>query len=127
MYYEDVEWCYRARLLGFRMLAAPKAVVFHAFGGSMGPTGHSEGLTPRKLSNVVYGRQHFALKLLKKYLARFLRNYIIEDVLNFTRYFFSGNFGLARAYLTGWSNFIKTLPAILGQRRLLPGQPCGIG
>ncbi len=119
MYYEDVEWCYRARLLGFRILAAPSAVIFHAFGGSHGSTGHSEGMTPRKLSNVVYGRQRFAIKLLKKFLVRFLRNYIMEDLLNFIRYFFSGNFANARAYLTGWSNLIRTLPAILGQRRLL--------
>jgi hypothetical protein len=119
LYYEDVEWCYRARLLGFRILAAPMAVIFHAFGGSIGSTGHSEGLTPHKLSNVVYGRYRFAIKLLKKYLPRFLRNYIIEDLLNFIRYFWSGNFRLARAYLTGWSNFFKTFPVILGQRRLL--------
>ncbi len=119
MYYEDAEWCYRARLLGFRILAAPKAVIFHAFGGSLGSTGHSEGITPRKLSNVVYGRQRFAIKLLKKYLPRFVRNYLFEDILNFIRYFFTGSFTLARAYFRGWSNLIKTLPAILGQRRLL--------
>jgi GT2 family glycosyltransferase len=119
MYYEDVEWCYRARLLGFRILAAPSAVIFHAFGGSLGSTGHSEGMTPRKLSNVVYGRQRFALKLLHKFLVRFLRNYIIEDLLNFIRYFFSGNFGNAYAYLTGWSKVMKTLPSILSQRHLL--------
>ena len=119
MYYEDVEWCYRARLSGFKVLAAPKAIVYHAFGGTMGPSGHSEGLTPPKLSNVVYGRLHFALKLLKRYLARFLRNYIIEDVLNSIRYISTGNFGLARAYLTGWRKFLKALPALLSQRRLL--------
>jgi hypothetical protein len=105
--------------VGFRILAAPLAVIYHAFGGSVGSTGHSKGLTPSKLSNVVYGRQRFAIKLLKKYLPHFLRNYIIEDLLNFFRYFFTGNFTYARAYMRGWSNVIKTLPGILGQRRLL--------
>ena len=119
LYYEDVEWCYRARLLGFKILVAPMAVIFHAFGGSVGSPGQPEGITPRKLSNVVYGRHRFAIKLLKKYLPRFLINYLIEDLLNFIRYFFTGNFTLAQAYLTGWSNLIKTMPAILGQRRLL--------
>lgn len=30
MYYEDVDWCFRAGLLGFKFLTAPRAVVYHA-------------------------------------------------------------------------------------------------
>lgn len=30
MYYEDVDWCFRAGVLGFRFLTAPRAVVYHA-------------------------------------------------------------------------------------------------
>ena len=36
MYYEDVEWCYRARLLGLRILLAPQAVIYHALGSRVG-------------------------------------------------------------------------------------------
>ncbi|RMF50520.1 MAG: glycosyltransferase family 2 protein, partial [Anaerolineae bacterium] len=33
LYYEDSEWSYRARLMGWRIVAAPQAVVYHAYGG----------------------------------------------------------------------------------------------
>ena len=33
IYYDDVEWSYRARLMGYKTMLAPKSVVFHAFGG----------------------------------------------------------------------------------------------
>lgn len=29
MFYEDVDWCYRANLLGYKFFTAPKAVVYH--------------------------------------------------------------------------------------------------
>ena len=119
MYYEDAEWCYRARLLGYKILAAPQAIVHHAFGGSGGPIGQSEGLSQNKLANVVYGRLRFSLKLLDKQLPRFVRNYLAEDCLNFFRYLSTGKWTLARAYLAGWKKTLASLPAILSQRRLL--------
>jgi GT2 family glycosyltransferase len=119
MYYEDVEWCYRARLLGFKVLAAPQAVIHHAFGGTGGPTGQSEGLSPSKLANVVYGRLRFVLKLLKQRRALFLRNYLAEDLLSFIRYLSTGKWAMARAYLVGWSNLLRSLPKLLKQRRFL--------
>lgn len=33
-YYEDVDWCYRANLLGFKFHSAPKAVVYHRHSAS---------------------------------------------------------------------------------------------
>ncbi len=119
MYYEDVEWCYRARLKGFKVLAAPKAVIFHAFGGSLGSMGHAEGIPPEKLANVVYGRQRFAIKLLDRYLMRFSRNFIAEDWRNFIRYFITRDFAHAKSYLRATSALLKTLPSILAERRRL--------
>ncbi|MBN2146106.1 MAG: glycosyltransferase family 2 protein [Anaerolineales bacterium] len=119
MYYEDSEWCYRARLLGFKVIAAPQAIIYHAFGGTAGPTGQSEGLSPRKLTNVVYGRLRFATKLLRKRLLRFLRNYLAEDILSLFRYLGSGKWPLARAYLSGWKLLLHDLPGILRLRRNL--------
>jgi len=34
-YYEDTDWSYRARLQGFRLAPAPRALVFHKFSASM--------------------------------------------------------------------------------------------
>jgi hypothetical protein len=122
MYYEDVEWCYRARLLGFKVLAAPKAVIHHAFGGVIGPAGEkipsgaSEGLTPRKLAHAIYGRQRFIARLLKSRYREFLKNYLREDWASYRNYRRLGNRDLAHAYLVGWSRFLNSLPGLLRQR-----------
>lgn len=118
MYYEDSEWSYRARLLGFKVLAAPQAVIYHAFGGKV-PTGEESGLAPGKLRRVVYGRLRFAVKLLGESLPRFLRNYLLEDWTNFHRALAQGQWATARAYLGGWGDFLRSLPALRGERRAL--------
>jgi len=53
-FYEDADWSFRARLAGYRLLAAPRARAFHAFGGSY-PVG-------AKLALVVKNRQRFVLR-----------------------------------------------------------------
>ena len=118
MYYEDSEWSYRARLLGYQVRAAPQAVVYHAFGGRV-PTGEESGLSPRKLRNVVFGRQRFALKLAGKYLPRFLRNYLLEDWTNFNRALVQHDGATAHAYVGGWLDVLRKLPALLRERRSL--------
>jgi len=118
MYYEDTEWSYRGRLLGYRIYAAPKSVVYHAFGGRV-PGGQDNGLSTTKLTNVVYGRLRFSIKLLDRYLGRFLRNYLIEDLTNLLRSLLHGNWAIPRAYLRGWYRLGKDLPKILIERKTL--------
>ncbi|GMR11326.1 MAG: glycosyltransferase [Anaerolineae bacterium] len=116
MYYEDSEWCYRARLLGYSIAAAPHAVVYHAFGGREG--GDDKGLTPFKLRNVAYGRLRFAVKLLQpRFAARFLWNYLNEDVRNLIVAVAKRDLGIGRAYVHAWLKLIRDLPDIIPQRR----------
>lgn len=83
LYYEDSEWCYRARLLGYSILAAPKAIVFHAF-GSRTPSSQDAGISADRLQRVVYGRLRFARKLLtNRYQRMFMNRYLLEDTLRF--------------------------------------------
>jgi len=83
LYYEDNEWCYRARLLGYSILAAPKAIVYHAF-GSRTPTSQDAGISAVRLQRVVYGRLRFAGKLLSnRYQRMFMNRYLLEDTLRF--------------------------------------------
>jgi GT2 family glycosyltransferase len=103
MYYEDSEWCYRARLLGWHVLAAPQAVVYHAFGGRV-PTGHEEGLTPFKLRNVVYGRMRFTHKIPAEMFNRFARTYRAEDWANVTHALLRGQWDTVRAYGQAWAD-----------------------
>lgn len=118
MYYEDGEWSYRARLLGFEIRAAPQAVIYHAFGGRV-PAGEDSKLAPRKLRNVVYGRFRFALKIVGDYLGQFLRNYILEDWTNFYLALIQRDWSSAKAYLSGWFDIIRDLPGLLKARKSL--------
>lgn len=111
LYYEDAEWCYRARSLGMIIRSAPQAVVFHAFGGRR-PSGQADPLTPRKLERVAYGRLRFAYKLADKSLPRFLRNYALEDLLNGTRAFFRLKWSMIQAYGAAWSKFFREWPEL---------------
>ena len=118
MYYEDSEWSYRARLLGYPVYLAPGALVYHAFGGKV-PGGNDEGLTARKLRNVVYGRMRFALKLVGRRLGTFLRNYWLEDFANLLRMLLRSDLASARAYLDAWRDVLHDLPEIRASRKQL--------
>lgn len=118
MYYEDSEWSYRARLLGFRIFVAPRAVVYHAFGGRV-PTGDERELAPTKLRNVVYGRLRFAIKLLDKNLLHFLRNYLVEDCLYLVRALLAWKLAHFKVILAAWFRILKDLTGILAERRTI--------
>ncbi len=107
MYYDDPEWAYRARLMGFKVLAAPQAVVYHAFGGRT-PSGALELLTPQKLKNAVYGRLRFVYKLLDDKRSELLRNHSREDLRRFVAALIGLRWAEAGAYASGWSLFLKT-------------------
>jgi len=121
MYYEDTDWCYRARVMGFKVVPAHTAIVYHAFGGKV-PGGETDGLTPRKLRNVAYGRYRFTFRIIEKNLLRFLRNYWLEDWANFTRMVVKGDFQSARAYLGAWGKAIRDYREFMWIRKLLNEQ-----
>ncbi len=97
LYYEDSDWCYRARLLGWRILAAPKAVVYHAF-GSHTPDSHKARMTPDKYSQVTYGRYRFVRKIIGERRYRFFGGYLIEDSLSLFFFLIRGDFSYLLAY-----------------------------
>jgi GT2 family glycosyltransferase len=102
MYYEDVAWCYRARRLGFDIVSAPDAVVYHAFGSRLA-SGDEPGLTPRKLAHVVYGRVRFASTALGGPTGRRFREaYLREDLANVRVMARRGDLAGVRAYARAW-------------------------
>ena len=121
LYYEDSEWCYRARLFGWRIRPAPRAVIFHAM-GETGSDVPDSGLRPAKIKSVVYGRIRFALKLLGRDLPRFLVTYGIEDGFHFWAAVFRGKWLTSRAYLAAWGKIIQDLPALKRERRWIQRQ-----
>lgn len=119
LYYEDSEWCYRARLLGWSVRAAPQAIVYHAFGGRA-PTGERSALSVSKLHNVVFGRLRFATKLLDgKLRARFVMTYALEDLANLIWKLLRGEWLHARAYWEAWRRFLNAQPELRAEHRTL--------
>ena len=118
MYYDDPEWAYRARLMGFKILAAPRAIVYHAFGGRI-PSGSPESLPPLKLKNAVYGRLRFVEKLLDDKRLELLQNHRKEDARRFLASLAGFHWAEARAYLAGWLLFSRTRPSLKRTRQTL--------
>lgn len=119
LYYEDTEWSYRARLLGYSIQAAPQAVIYHALSGRI-PSGADSGMSPTKLERVVFGRLRFALKLWQPAnRLRFVLGYLLEDLLRLGYHLLRGRWALAGAYPRAWSKLLKALPGLRAQRREL--------
>ena len=119
LYYEDAEWSYRARLLGHTIAAAPRAVVYHAFGSQV-PTGEAEPLAPGKLRRAAHGRLRFALKLVPTgSVQRFVRSYLKEDWRNLRGALRHGDWNAARAHLGAWQDVVAQLRPLSRARQRL--------
>jgi hypothetical protein len=109
LYYEDSEWCYRARLLGYTIQAAPAALVYHAFSGRV-PEENKTSLAPAKLRRVVFGRLNFITKINSLgYYLRFFFNYCLEDLARFSIAILRGRWSTARMILLGWQDYFRSL------------------
>jgi GT2 family glycosyltransferase len=118
LYFEDAEWCYRARLLGHTIRVAPKAEVLHYFGGWVREPGKTAGLTPWKIRHAVYGRLRFAARIVgEENLGRFRRNYLREDRSNLRAALRGRRFEEALAYLRGWGKYARHSPRLRRERR----------
>jgi GT2 family glycosyltransferase len=117
LYYEDSEWCYRARVLGYTIRAAPLAIAYHAFSGHV-PAGDENLLAPGKLRQVVYGRLRFITKLLGPgYLTHFMLGYFVEDCIRCAFALLHGRWSALQAYWQAWNDYNKSLPALREERR----------
>lgn len=115
LYYEDSEWCYRARLFGFTIQAAPAAKAGHAFGAR---PGEDAGLKPEKLRQVTYGRLRWITRINRtSRFWSFLLAYLLEDLGRLVIYLLSGKWRLARALASGWADYLRSLRELLPQRR----------
>ncbi len=115
LYYEDSEWSYRARLMGWRIVAAPQAVVYHAYGG------HAEaqpqaGLSAFKLERAAWGRYRFAWKI-PAAPWRFVWTYALEDVLRAGLALLRRQRDVLRACCTVWGRLWREREALRAARR----------
>jgi GT2 family glycosyltransferase len=109
-FYEDVDWSIRAHLAGMKLLAAPKAIVYHAFGGS-----YPSGL---KLYMVAKNRIRFVLKNLKgKLMKKFFKKYLKQDIRNSIIFFRQNSYKNVFYYMKAYFRLFWEIPGILGHRR----------
>jgi len=109
-YYEDVDWSFRARLRGWRVVPCGGAVVYHKFGGSWKPG-------PRKLRLVVRNRLRLVLKLFRgKTKSDYLKSYVKEDARAFLSLIGKKDWGSALVYPEAYVSLLASLPLILWLR-----------
>jgi hypothetical protein len=122
MYYEDSEWCYRARLLGYSILAAPQALVFHALGSRI-PVISEESLSPRKLRHVAFGRLRFITKLVGPgQIISLWASYFLDDLIQCLAALLRGKWDNVQAYLGAWKDYFDSFPALKYERKQLQAQ-----
>jgi GT2 family glycosyltransferase len=102
MYYEDSEWCYRARLMGYQVLAAPGAVVLHAFSGQI-TASNASSMEPLKLRRVAYGRLRFVSLLLDQSAHR-----LPAYFLKIFQYYCISVIGATHRAYQAWNDFRQT-------------------
>lgn len=105
-FYEDVDWSIRAHLKGMNLLAAPDAVVYHAFGGSY-PSGV-------KLTFVAKNRMRFVLKHLKGDIKKtFFFKYLKQDIKNGLSFLRRKSYRNVYCYFKAYFKLAVEIPGIL--------------
>jgi GT2 family glycosyltransferase len=109
-FYEDLDWSIRAHLKGMNLLAAPRAVVFHEFGGS-----YPAGL---KLTLAAKNRMRFVLKNLKgKLMKKFFKQYLKQDIKNLLWFLRTKAYKNIFYYQKAYLRLLLEIPGILMQKR----------
>jgi GT2 family glycosyltransferase/glycosyltransferase involved in cell wall biosynthesis len=112
-YYEDADWSFRARLMGFRLAAAPRALVFHKFSASM-----KEQPSLFKIGLATRNRLWFTLRNLAagEALAQ-LALYGLHDLSRIWAAFWRGRWREVGTIYRAWFQFYIGLPGVLTARR----------
>lgn len=109
-FYEDVDWSIRTHLEGMNLLAAPKAIAFHEFGGS-----YPSGL---KLTFVAKNRMRFVLKNLKgKLMKKFFKAYLKQDIKNCYSFLRNKSYKNLFYYKKAYLRLLVELPGIFLEKR----------
>jgi GT2 family glycosyltransferase len=105
-FYEDTDWSLRVHLRGFKLLAAPKAIVYHEFGGS-----YPSGI---KLFFIIKNRMRFALKNLGGAIRRrFITQYLKQDLRNLLAFLRGKSFKNLGYFFKAYLYILLELPGII--------------
>ena len=104
MYYEDSDWSYRARMLGYQILIIPKSEIYHAYGGYLGD---KKIISDQKILYATYGRLRLIVKLFPKHkLIFFFLSYLIFDIAFLFYSLITLNRKNIQMLITAWKKFI---------------------
>jgi GT2 family glycosyltransferase len=109
-FYEDPDWCFRARLRGWTIAAAPRAVVYHKFNA------HWSG-RPSRFRWASRNRIRFVLKNFRGSLFwAFFRSYVKEDAMSFLGRLRKGRLLEAASFAGVYLSLLARLPGDLWKR-----------
>jgi GT2 family glycosyltransferase len=115
VYYDDVDWCFRAQVNGFPVYIVPEAEVFHKFGGTMRK---NKKFFQRKWELVIGNRLYFTIKNFEtKTIRDFLPRYLLEDMKNISGSLVKGKLRLLVIYFKAYARFLSALPRVLRKRK----------
>lgn len=111
-FYEDVNWGWRASLLGHSSFCVSSSIIYHKWGGTYG-----NQISPKKFQLIEQGR-----------LATILKNYSLRSLIALSPFMllieiflitYSSIIGLGQAKITAYSNIFKNMSFILEHRKIL--------
>ena len=111
MYFEDIDWSYRARRDGLTISLAHQAIVYHAL-GSRGTHSPSSGLSPRKQRHTTYGQLRFFAKIIGPSYPCYLTRNLLFELGGLFRSLLRLNRPAIAARLHGWLDFVRVLPQL---------------
>ena len=113
VYYSDTDWSYRARIGGYDIVAAPRAVIYHKFTATIGAMASTF-----KLGLVTYSRLRFAWKDLDFGRAcRFLGLYFKGDIGGYLWAKQNGMKDAMATYRQTRRKWLRALPEVTAARR----------
>jgi GT2 family glycosyltransferase len=115
-YYEDLDWCFRARVQGYPVFNAPCALAYYKHHY---PQGDLMGKKSRYFRTLyqIGNRLYFVVKNLeRKSFCRFLINYIAEDITSMLIHLKRKQFSLFFAYLKSYIRLIPSMPTLFFKR-----------
>jgi GT2 family glycosyltransferase len=113
LYYEDLDWCYRARLAGYRIVTAPGCVIRHQFGGSV-----TQRHETWKLGLVVRNRMRYVLVNMRwRPALGLLARYLYMDLRQVAKALVTRNPHALRMYAKAYLWLLACTPDIVRRRR----------
>lgn len=120
MFYEDIDFCWRVRLLGYKIMPVEKAILYHEGGAT------TEGIIVGRRYKTTLTRRYFCERnnlrmILKNYgsesLFFILPIYLLINFFEMVLFFFTRNIRLSLVYLKSFSWNLKHFSETLRQRK----------